>query len=99
MKGGAHIWNEGQGATDPAGDDPVFIVRLQVYFGVQSGFLWNHVSPACDCWTQTSWQVMQRDRDTGASGNFGKPRVVIYCAKRNMSKSVAVLPQVWKIHC
>ena len=53
-------------------------------------------SPACNCWTQTSWQVMQRDSDTADSG---KPRKVIYCVKRSMSKSVAMLPQVWKIHC
>jgi len=49
-------------------------------------------------WThsQTSLQVMQRDSDTADSG---KPRVVVYCVKISMSKSVAVLPQVWKIHC
>jgi len=27
-----------------------------------------------------------------------KPRIVIYCVERSMSKSVAVLPQVLKIH-
>jgi len=52
--------------------------------------------PACDCWTQISWQVMQRDVDTADNG---KPRIVSYCVKRSMSKSVAVLPQVRKIHC
>ena len=31
-------------------------------------------SPACDCWTQTSWQVRQRDSDTVDSG---KPHIVI----------------------
>jgi len=39
---------------------------------------------------------MQRDSDTADSG---KPRMVIHCVKRSMSKSVAVLPQVRKIHC
>jgi len=29
----------------------------------------------------------------------GKPRIVLYCVKRTMSKPVAVLPQVLKIHC
>jgi len=39
---------------------------------------------------------MQRDSDTADSG---KPRIVLYCVKMGMSKSVAVLPQVRKIHC
>jgi len=39
---------------------------------------------------------MQRDSGT-ADG--GKPRVLLYCVKRSTSKSVAVLPQDWKIHC
>ena len=33
------------------------------------------------------------------SADSGKPRIVLYCVKRSMSKSVAVLPQVLKIHC
>jgi len=39
---------------------------------------------------------MQRDSDTADSG---KPRIVIYCVERSKSKSVAMLPQIWKIHC
>jgi len=39
---------------------------------------------------------MQRDRDIADSG---KLRIVLYCVKRCMSKSVAVLPQVLKINC
>jgi len=39
---------------------------------------------------------MQRDGDTADNG---KPRIVSYCVKRSMSKYVAVLPQIWKIHC
>jgi len=35
---------------------------------------------------------MQRDSDTADSG---KPRIVLYCVKRSMSKSVAV-PQAGK---
>jgi len=53
-------------------------------------------SPACDSWTQTSWQVMKRDSDTADSD---KPRIVLYCVKRSMSKSAAVVPQGWKVHC
>jgi len=52
--------------------------------------------PECDCWTQISWQAMQQDGDTADNG---KPRIVSYCVKRSMSKSVVVLPQVWKIRC
>jgi len=40
---------------------------------------------------QISWQVMQRDSDIADSN---KPRIVLYCVKKSMSKSVAVLPQV-----
>jgi len=39
---------------------------------------------------------MQRDIDTDDSD---KPRMVICYVKRSMSKSVAELPQVTKIHC
>jgi len=52
--------------------------------------------PASDSWTWTSWQVSQRDSDTAESG---KPRIVLFCVKRSMSKSAAVPPQVRKIHC
>jgi len=40
---------------------------------------------------QQSWEEMQRDSDTADSA---KPRIVIHCVKRSMSKAVAVLPQV-----
>jgi len=36
---GTHLFNEGKGTIGPAGDGPVFIVRIRVYFGVQSGFI------------------------------------------------------------
>ena len=36
-------------------------------------------------------EVMQRDSDTVDSG---KPRLVLYCVKKSMSISVAVLPQI-----
>jgi len=41
----------------------VFIVRM--FFGVQSYVYFKSLNgnPACDCWTETSWQVMQRDSD------------------------------------
>jgi len=39
---------------------------------------------------------MQRDSNTADSG---KPRIVLYCVKRSMSKSVAVFTQVCKSHC
>jgi len=41
----------------------------------------------------TSWQETLRDSDTADSC---KPRIVLYCVKRTMRKSVAVLPQVGK---
>ena len=88
-------------------------------------------------WTQTSWQVMQRDSDTADSGKpcriflystvWKEPwvRPVFFSRKmlstrywsvgtrfeilgtrigslkclKNPGKSVAVLPQIWKIHC
>jgi len=41
--------------------------------------------------------VMPRDIDTADSG---KTHTVVHCEKKwIMSKSVAVLPHVWKIHC
>ena len=39
---------------------------------------------------------MQGDNE---SANSGKTRVVLYCVKRSMRKSVAVPLQVWKTHC
>ena len=63
---------------------------LSFEHGAQTRFM---PLPACDCWTQTSWQVMQRNSDTTDSG---EPRIVSCCVKRSMSKSVAVLPQIVK---
>ena len=47
-----------------------------------------------DCWTYTSWQVMQRDSDMLIAVSHAH----LYFAKRSMSESIAMLPQVWKIH-
>ena len=38
---------------------------------------------------------MQQDSDTADSS---KPCIILYCVKRNMSKSVAAPPQIWKIN-
>jgi len=51
----------------------VFIVRIR-FFGCAT---WVYLkplngSPACDCRTQASWQVMQRDSDTAHSGKQGQ---------------------------
>jgi len=70
----------------------VFIVRI-CFFGMQSGlFEINEWEPACNCWTQISWQVMQRHNETADSDI---PRIVLFCMKKKLSKSVAVLPQFW----
>ena len=44
------------------------------------------------CWTQTSWQVMQRDSDM----LIAVSHVHLYFVKISMSKSIAMLPQVYK---
>ena len=49
---------------------------------------------ACDCWTYTSWQVIQRDSDM----LIVVSHVHLYFVKRSTSESVAMFPQVWKIH-
>jgi len=42
----------------------VFIVRMWDFWCAVGVYLKSlNGSPACDCWTQTSWQVMQRDND------------------------------------
>jgi len=48
------------------------------------------VSLACDCWTQTSCQAMQRDS--------GKPHTFILCEKKHewICSNVST---IWKIHC
>jgi len=45
---------------------------------------------AWDCWTQTSWQLMQRDCDT----LIAVSHVHLYFVKRSTSESVAMLQQV-----
>jgi len=59
--------------------------RFTLYYGSRRFVAW-------DSWTHTSWQVMQRDMLIGVS------HVHLYFVKRSMSESVAMLPQVWKIH-
>jgi len=46
---------------------------------------------AWDCWTHTSWQLMQRDSDM----MIPVSHVHLNFVKRSMSESVAMLPQVW----
>jgi len=48
---------------------------------------------AWDCWTHTSWQVMQRDSDM----LIAVSHVHSYFAKRSMCEPIATLPLVWKI--
>jgi len=95
---GTHLFNEGKGTIGPRWWWPCF-------YCTNTGLFWCAIwvylkslngSPACDRWTETSLQAMQRDSDTADSA---KPRIVIYCMKRSISKYVAVLPQVGKIHC
>jgi len=45
---------------------------------------------AWDCWTQTSWQVMQRDSDM----LIAVSHVYLYFVKRSTSGSIAMLQQV-----
>jgi len=52
---------------------------------------------ACDCWTQTSWQVMQRESRQWLL--IAELNVILYCVKKSIDESEAVLPQVWKISC
>ena len=57
----------------------------------------NYVSRrfvAWDSWTHKSRQVMQRDSNM----LIGVSHVHLYVVKISMSESVAMLPQVWKIH-
>jgi len=62
-------------------------LRFTRYYGSRGFVAW-------DCWPQTSWQVMQRDRDM----LIAVSHVHLYFVKRSMSESTAMLPQVWKIH-
>jgi len=38
---------------------------------------------AWDCWTHTSWQVMQRDSDMLILSDSGKPRTFVLCEKKH----------------
>ena len=95
---GAQIINEVAGHHWPhAGDDLFLLYEYRFISWCNLGlFEITEWEPACHCWTQISWQAMQRDGDTADNG---QPRIVSYCVKRSTSKSVALPPQVWKIHC
>ena len=61
--------------------------KFTLYYGSRRFVAW-------DCWTHTSWQVIQRDIDKLIAASH----VDLYFLKRSMSKSIAMLPQVWNIH-
>jgi len=58
-----------------------------LYYGSRRFVAW-------DCWTHTSWQLMQQDSDM----LIAVSHVHLYFVKKSRSESVAMLPQVWKIH-
>ena len=59
--------------------------RFTLYYGNRRFVAW-------DCWTYTSWQIMQRDSDMLSD----KPRTFILCEKKHEWVCIAMLPQVWK---
>ena len=61
--------------------------RFTLHYGSRRFVAW-------DCWTYTSWQVMQRDSDM----LIVVSHVRLYFVKRSTSDSIAMLPQVWTIH-
>jgi len=61
--------------------------KFTSYYGSRRFVAW-------DCWTHTSWLVIQRDSDMLIAASH----VHLYFLKRSMSKSIAMLPQVWNIH-
>jgi len=61
--------------------------RFTLYYGSRRFIAW-------DCWTHTSWQVMQRDSDM----LIAVSHVHLYLVKRSKSESAAMLPQLRKIH-
>jgi len=63
--------------------------KFTLYCGSRRFVAWG-------CWTYTSWQVMQRDSDMLIA--IAVSYAHLYFAKRSMSESIAMLPQVWKIH-
>jgi len=60
--------------------------KFTLYYGSRRFVAW-------DCWTNTSWQVMQRDSEK----LIAVSHVHLYFLKRSMSKSIAMLSQVWNI--
>jgi len=61
--------------------------RFTLHYGGRCFVAW-------DCWTHTSWQVIQRDSDMLTAVSH----VHLYFVKKSMSESITMLPQVWKIH-
>jgi len=61
--------------------------RFTLHYGSRRFVAW-------DCWTHTSWQVMQR----GSHMLIAESHVHLYFVKRSTSGSVAMLQQVWTIH-
>jgi len=61
--------------------------RFTLHYGSRRFVAW-------DCWTYTSWQVMQR----GSDMLIVVSHVRLYFVKRSMSDSIAMLSQVWTIH-
>jgi len=97
MKWG-HIW--GKGATSPRWWWPCF-------YCTNTGLFWCVIwvylkslngSPACDCWTHTSWQVMQRDslcriNNSSKCSNCYGPRAfggpAVFCNKSYLSHYIS----------
>ena len=61
--------------------------RFTLHYGSRRFVAW-------DCWTCTSWQVMQRGSDMLIVASH----VRLYFVKRSRSDSTAMLSQVWTIH-
>ena len=61
--------------------------KFTLYYGSRRFIAW-------DCWTHTSWQVMQRDSDM----RIAVSHVHFYFVTRSMRESIAMLLQVWKTH-
>ena len=61
--------------------------KFSLYYGSRRFVAW-------DCWMYPSGQVIQRDSDM----LIAVSHVHLYFVKKSMSESIAMLPQVWKIH-
>jgi len=101
--GGAPISNGGPGTTGPPLETALGLLycwsslrnnnmatnlqKFTLYYGSRRFVAWN-------CWTYTSSQLMQRYRDM----LIVVSHVHLYFVKRNMNESIAIFPQVWKIH-